>query len=83
MGSPLIFKLVLTSIGHPVITIHFSNSCLIPLRDPLSVLDEELRSQMIMDDKTIEQLEENKIPRLKEFEIKDIEKVWTSDWFFS
>ena len=53
------------------------------LRDPLNVLDEELRSQMIMDDKTIEQLEENKIPRLKEFEIKDIEKVWTSDWFFS
>jgi DNA-directed RNA polymerase len=53
------------------------------MRDPLSVLDSELRSQMIMNDKTIDGLSQCDIPRLNEFEMKDIEKVWTSDWFFS
>jgi DNA-directed RNA polymerase len=53
------------------------------LRDPLSVLDQELRDQMIMNDKTVDQLAETKMPRLEEFEPNDIEKVWKSDWFFS
>ena len=53
------------------------------LRDPLSVLDQELRDQMIMDDKTIDQLEESPMPRLNEFEPNDIENVWESNWFFS
>ena len=53
------------------------------MRDPLKVLDKELRSQMVMNDKTLDKLSECDIPRLNEFEMKDIEKVWTSDWFFS
>jgi DNA-directed RNA polymerase len=53
------------------------------LRDPLSVLDQELRDQMIMDDKTIDQLEESPMPRLNEFQPNDIENVWESNWFFS
>ena len=53
------------------------------LRDPLSVLDEELRSQIVMDDKTISELDDVVTPRLKEFDPMDIEKVWESNWFFS
>ena len=53
------------------------------LRDPLQVLDQELRDQMVLDDKTLDQLADTKMPRLEEFETKDIESVWTSDWFFS
>ena len=53
------------------------------MRDPLLVLDNELRDQMVLDDKTLDKLAETKIPRLEEFETKDIEKVWKSDWFFS
>ena len=53
------------------------------MRDPLKVLDDELRSQMIMDDKTLDVLGTFELPRLQEFELKDIEKVWTSHWFFS
>lgn len=52
-------------------------------RDPLAVLDKELRDQMIMNDKTLNQLAQTQMPRLNEFDMKELQTVFNSNWFFS
>ena len=52
-------------------------------RDPLKVLDDELHLQLVLDNATIKLLGDCDIPRLNEFEMKEVDQIYNSHWFFS
>lgn len=52
-------------------------------RDPLSVLDQELRSQVEDTPASFKALANTKVPHLNEFDVARLRSLYDSNWFFS